>query len=178
MKYIKKYCECWGIFREKEHSPEKETDDEAILLSVADKLMYYQHINIKIFSPKELPEMPTILPDLIFFMCEQDEILQRLEELGKKGIIMVNEPKGVRNTFRQKTVTLLSQVHFFPQSRLLCPHQIPDEDIRSVWVKRGNYHAVTEEDVQYARDKDSLIFILKEFDRRNISSVVLQEHIP
>ena len=174
----KNKCEYWGVFREKEHSPERETDDEAILIAVTEKLKNYQNCTIKIFSPHELLKSQKSLPDLIFFMCEEDEILQRLEQWSKKGVIMVNEPEGVKNTLRQKMVTTLSNMSYFPKSQLLHSHKIPDKDIHNIWVKRGDYHAVTEEDVQYAHDKEQLIGILKNFKKRCISPVVLQEHIP
>jgi hypothetical protein len=47
-----------------------------------------------------------------------------------------------------------------------------------VWVKRGDYHAVEAEDVRFARDSRDLHDILARFRERNISSVMIQRHVP
>jgi glutathione synthase/RimK-type ligase-like ATP-grasp enzyme len=175
---VKNYFKCWGVFREKEHSPEREADDEAILLSVAEKLKFYQYIDIKTFLPHELTNEPSSLPDLVFYMCEKEEILARLEKWKEKSVIMVNEPQGVRNTLRHNMLKILSHKPFFPRSQIISTqHILPEKDFKNVWVKRGDYHAVCDKDVQYVRDRSSLLSIIEGFKKRKISSVMVQEHV-
>jgi hypothetical protein len=48
---------------------------------------------------------------------------------------------------------------------------------RKVWIKRGDVHAVHNEDVTLAYANDEKVAIIHEFRRRGIRNVVLQEHI-
>lgn len=169
---------CWGILREVDHSPDRESDDEKILRTVAKQLNQKDNFEVKVFSPDEITGKTVPFPDLIFYMCEKEAILDLLEEWEARGVILVNTPKAVRNSFRKNTFELLSKTEYFPSSTFITTDtkcEPPYEN--GVWVKRGDYHAIIREDVLFAKDKEAFLKTLERFKNRNIKSVLLQEHV-
>ncbi len=168
---------CWGIFRERDHSPERESDDEAILLAVADRLRADADVAVEVYDPGGVPAGTGRPPDLIFYMCEADHALDLVEGWRRRGILTVNTPESVRNTLRHASHRLLRDQPFFPPSWMVptwgeAPN-MPD----TVWVKRGGYHATTREDVLRVVGCEQLRRALASFRERGIETVLVQSHV-
>jgi len=168
---------CWAIFREAEHSPNREGDDAAILKKTAEKIRQRPGFEVVLLEPEDvLAAPPQALPDAVFYMCEKPGILDLLESWGKQGVVLVNSPEGVRNTFRHNTLELLKGFEFFPRSEI----RQTGDDGRSrffpAWVKRLDFHALSSEDVCFAADAEGLQDVFRRFERRGIAEVLVQEH--
>ena len=171
----------FGIFREKSHSPQREFDDEAILKETAKGLSSRLGLEIPLLHPEEFLETGLdVKPDLIFFMCEEEPCLNKLSHIQETmGSTLVNTVRAVENTFRKRMLEILSKEDFFPESHIVSTLDTALEDIYGeVWIKRGDFHAIDEDDVVFARDKGQVRTALERFSGRGIKDVVIQEHIP
>ena len=65
--------ECWGIFRERAHSPGREFEDAEILRLTA-KNMDALGCHVSLTTPDEFRVAVSGSPTLIFMMCEQTGI--------------------------------------------------------------------------------------------------------
>ncbi len=164
-----------GVFREQEHSPEREGDDEAILRAVAQELARRYGFEVHTIRPEELHRIESA-PDVIFYMCERRPVLERLERLRKRGALLINSPEGVRATFREAMLQRLADLPFFPATRLVAT-AAASNGLRRVWVKRGDYHAIEKRDVQFAETPEDLRRIMVDFQRREIARVLVQQHV-
>ncbi len=171
----------FGIFREKSHSPRREYDDEAILRQTALNLAASEELEVRLFSPEEfLRARFNEIPLLIFFMCEEAPCLSRLRKLSyDTGCLLVNSVESVENTFRENMVAVLKEAPFFPKSRLFSTSSdsVPD-DVTKCWLKRGDYHAISSDDVIFVRDKNELEAAMSGFSVRGIETVLVQKHVP
>jgi hypothetical protein len=173
---------CWGIYRELAHSPGRETDDAEILRAVARELQT-RGFDVELKSPDELPDAPdgrTVAP-FLFVMCERVPLVARLAAWERRGIRIVNRPEGIRNTDRERTISLFARHGVpFPPSVLVSTAQSAATDrIRfPCWIKRGDVHATEPGDVALMAQPDSLAAALARFASRGIDRAVLQEHVP
>ena len=168
---------CWGIFREADHSPNREDDDAAILKMTAEKLQKTGDCDVTLFQPAEImAQTSSPPPDLVFYMCEKPEILEVLDDWEKQGTVMVNSPEGVRNTYRYNTIDLMEGFEFFPESVPLSTETTDFEAFRPLWVKRLDFHALSADDVCFANTPKQLEGILKRLQKQNVENVLVQEH--
>ena len=172
------HYKCIGVFREDDHSPERVSDDRAILEAVASILSGIEGMDVSTVLPGELAGViKRCRPDIIFYMCEESS---RLDMLASSGAdIVVNPVQGVKNTFRANICRIFSKETFFPESIMTATGSgnIPFNMSGNVWVKRGDYHAVELADVQFAATRRELDSILSEFRERGIEDVMLQRHV-
>ena len=166
----------WGILRESEHSPDRGNDDTAILEETARKIQQQANVEVSIFRPEEIPNSSE-LPDVVFFMCERPEILDRLEVMMEQGVGMINTPQGVRNTYRYNTVKKLEKFDFYPRTVTLHTNDGNFNSFFPLWLKRFDFHAVTKDDVCQAQDAADLQVKLSRFKERGIGQVLAQGHI-
>ena len=164
-----------GVFREQEHSPERESDDEAILSAVAQELIHRHGFDVHTIRPEQIHRIEG-KPDVIFYMCERLPVLERLERLRQRGALLINSPEGVRATFRQAMLQRLADLPFFPETRLMAT-AATSNGLRRVWVKRGDYHAIEKCDVQFAGTAEDLRRVMSDFRRRDIPHVLVQRHV-
>lgn len=170
---------CWGIFREEAHSPNRVSDDSSILMAVGENLRIKQKFDVRLFSVSQLPKNPMELPDLIFLMCEEASILSLLEQWQARGVILINTPQSIRNTFRDQTLKLLNDSRFFPKTHMvhLKTDSISFPPFKKGWVKRGDYHAIFAEDVNGYESIDQFQHICQSFEQRQIEKIIIQEHV-
>ncbi|MEO8190333.1 MAG: hypothetical protein ABI682_08305 [Acidobacteriota bacterium] len=174
----------WGIFRELEHSPGRETDDELVLRAVAEQLEEHGFaVSLKTAGEVESDGGPP--PPFVFVMCQRPGILRTLEEFEARGTFVVNRPEAIRNTNRHRTAALFIRDKIpFPPSVLVSTSE-PDPigpsgsaDITGCWIKRGDAHKTTTTDVVRASDHGGGMAALRDLARRGISGALLQEHVP
>lgn len=168
---------CIGVFREREHSPQRESDDAAILTAVARQLDRRAGLIVNTTAPEALNALQNV-PDVVFYMCEKKRALEQLQRLQQAGSLLINPIAGVRNTLREKMVTLLEDAAFFPSTTRVATSQAHANGLQCAWVKRGDYHAIESNDVQFAASPAALSCIIDDFARRGIASVLVQQHIP
>ena len=175
-----------GIYREKIYSNHAIEADRAIIDEAMDRLqeMLGTQANIQRVEPSQAVEM-TIDHDLVLSMAQGFDILNHLEQAtANNGIRVINSVKAIRNCYRLALNTLLGENTegvLYPDTEMLSTskrlEKLPFEMKKGAWLKRGDFHALSDEDVMFVADLDHLNTVLAKFKSRGIESVVLQKHI-
>jgi len=169
---------CWGILREREHSPGRETDD-AQILRLTGKHLESSGIQVLLKSPDEVIGTPDARPLGVFLMCERPEILRHLRGMETGGVPHVNSPRAVFNTYRERMLALVAEADVpFVESRVVTttgPHHLVS---RPVWVKRPDVHNTGDGDVVFAETGTAVQEALDAFAGRGITRAVIQPHVP
>jgi len=167
---------CWGLFREREHSPGRESDD-AEILRLTGKHLETHGVQVELRAPEDLvaTEVP---PDGVFFMCERMEALTTLLAWQERGVRLVNSPLAVLNTYRERMIAQLheAKVAFVP-SRLVTTGGADVASRLPVWVKRADVHNTQDGDVVFAETAAALAAALAGLAARGIEKAVLQPHV-
>jgi hypothetical protein len=176
---------CLGICRELTNSPNRESDDALILKAVMEQLSIYR-AHTQVMTPEEADLADLGSWDMIVPMCESYPRLRRLiAQQRSRPVLMVNPPESILACYR------LSMYEAFAKDpNILCP---PTEtrniqgttplpppafaDHGGLWVKRGDVHNTCTHDVVYADDWSEVEAIRQDFASREISSLVLQQHV-
>jgi hypothetical protein len=170
---------CWGVYRELAHSPGRETDDAEILLATARELERLG-LSVALKSPDELPGAGDFeaVPPYLFVMCERIPVVEKLAAWERRGARIVNRPSGIRNTDRERTLTLFGQHGVpYPTSVLVETASAPAFP-GPCWIKRGDVHATEAGDVSFSGDPATLAGNLARLAARGIATAVVQDHVP
>jgi hypothetical protein len=166
---------CWGIYREVAHSPGRIEDDRAILECVGDALRA-REFDLVLVPPDA--EFNSNFAN-IFAMCERGPVLDRLKNAEKTGSIIVNSPDAIRNTYRHRMIELFARHGVSaPPSRVVASDANRQPRLKSVWIKRYDFHATEAQDVMYIASEEGWQDALRGFAKRGIPFVVAQEHVP
>lgn len=171
--------ECWGIFRERAHSPGREFDD-AEILRLTGKHLDAMGFHVSLKAPDELPTRTVSeLPPAVFMMCEQTGILEQLRQWEQRGARIVNNPLSVLNTYREGMTWLLDQAHVaVPVSQIIPASASSLTCDGPVWVKRGDVHSTQDGDVTFAAGAHEATQALRRLAARGVRSAVVQDHMP
>ncbi len=163
----------WGLFREREHSPGRESDD-AEILRLTGKHLEGLGVQVELRAPEELTAAETP-PDGIFLMCERMEALRVLLAWQERGVRQVNAPGAVLNTYRERMIAQLREANVpFIQSQVVAT-QGAEAGLRApIWVKRPDVHNTQEGDVVFARTRDEVAAALAALAARGFERAVLQ----
>jgi hypothetical protein len=170
---------CWGVYRELAHSPGRETDDAEILRATARELERLG-LSVALKSPDELPGAGDFdaVPPYLFVMCERIPVVEKLAAWERRGARIVNRPSGIRNTDRERTLTLFGQHGVpYPTSVLVETASAPAFP-GPCWIKRGDVHATEAGDVSFSGDPAALAGNLARLASRGIATAVVQDHVP
>ncbi len=176
-----------GIFREIQHSPDRESDDYAILRAAASKLES-SGVTVLLKTPEEVlagkEQFMRYPPALVFAMCERENILALLSEWESHGVKVVNSTRAVMNTYRYRMVPLLEKKQIPVPRSLLMSTDSADGAARFLdgqpgcWIKRGDVHNTQKGDVTLCSSLSEIETRFKSFRERGISQAVLQENAP
>ncbi|HKI77986.1 MAG TPA: hypothetical protein VKA26_05565 [Ignavibacteriaceae bacterium] len=170
-----------GISRQAEYSPNHVENDSLILRATAEVLKELD-VEVTFYGEGEVLNS-NFNEELIFSMAQGPEAIEKLLEVEKSGSLIINSPRAVKNCYRTNMVKLL------PDNGIPFPKSIQVEidsdleinldgfDPNKFWIKRGDVHAVHREDVTLVYSKEENISTMKEFYRRGIKTVILQEHL-
>jgi hypothetical protein len=173
-----------GIYREEKFSNRAILADKEIMDEVLKSLSHT--LGGEIILTKIRPEdiAHKVLDfnyDLAFSMAQEEHILRYLELLESRGTVVVNSSKAVRNCYRGKLSELLSDDAFsYPRHISLKVEQAifpAFESDYGFWVKRGDYHALVDEDVVHIETINDLGIVLESFQKRDVKEVILQESL-
>ena len=169
---------CLGIFRERAHSPGREFDDAEILRLTA-KHLEASGFAVALRGPDQVRGAIGRPPSAVFLMCERPGILGHLRRWEQSGVVPVNAPAAVLNTFRDRMVPLCENAGIpFPRSAIVATAAAPPPGAGPLWVKRGDVHNTQEGDVVFAPDAAAARAALAGLARRGIPRAVLQAHVP
>jgi hypothetical protein len=163
----------WGLFREREHSPGRESDDAEILRLTA-KHLESRGVQVELRAPEDLSAADTP-PDGIFLMCERMEALRVLLAWQERGVRQVNAPLAVLNTYRERMIAQLREANVpFIESRVVATQGAEASLHAPIWVKRPDVHNTQEGDVVFARTRDEAAAALAGLAARGFERAVLQ----
>ena len=170
-----------GVKRKTKYSPNHIGNDGMIFNLTA------QHLRDLGYEVKEYTEAEFVLGNIkepvIFNMARDKATIAKLQELEKKGTVVINSGFGIDNCTRSKMTRLLLENNIpHPKSIIIDTNQDPTEQLvamnaKAFWIKRGDFHAIHREDVTFARSIEEAADILKEFGWRGIPNAVINEHL-
>jgi len=167
---------CWGIFREREHSPGRENDDTEIL-RLTGKHLEARGFQVTLKTADEVGAGDP-RPLGVFLMCERLEILDRLHALEVCGVPHVNSPRAVLNTYRDRMIAHFSEANVpFIDSRVVSTDASDDVGALPVWVKRGDVHNTQAGDVTFASTREGVAEALDGLSARGIRRAVIQPNV-
>lgn len=172
-----------AIYRERIFSNRAVDADRAIMDEVLAifRMKFGHQCEINILHPEDISLMPLNLRyDLVLSMAQDEKILTMLDLLEAKGAVVLNSSKAIRNCYRQKLSELLSDEAFsYPRFLSKDISENSDEmkiDDCPVWIKRGDFHALVDDDVIFAETRLDKIRLLGDFRKRGVTKVILQDH--
>ncbi|TAL10375.1 MAG: hypothetical protein EPO02_07870 [Nitrospirae bacterium] len=170
--------DCWGIFRERAHSPGREFDD-AEILRLTGKHLEARGFQVSLRTPDEVARAGDDHPPNIFLMCERLEIIEQLRQWEELGVRHVNRPSAILHTYRDRMLALFERHGVaFPASRLTATAAPEIVQAGPVWVKRADVHNTQDGDVVFATTPSETARALARMAERGIGQAVLQEHVP
>lgn len=168
---------CWGVFRERAHSPGRESDD-AEILRLTGKCLEAKGFQVILKDPEELSEPVDTPPRCAFLMCEGLDVLHRLRAWDTRGACTVNSPVAVLNTYRERMIAQLQEANVpFIESRIVATAEPCSEPPLPVWVKRADVHNTQAGDVVFAPTRTVVREALQGLAERRIPRAVIQEHL-
>lgn len=171
-----------AISRGSKYSPNHVGNDAKILQLTISQLQQKGH-SVTVYDEDEISGS-SLNTSVVFNMIRGTKSLQVLQELEAGGTMVINTTDGILNCYRENLACIL------PAAGIPVPEGIVAETDRecpdvpfagnpfSVWVKRGDVHAIHREDVTLVHSRDELSSVLREYSRRGIRSAVIQQHIP
>jgi hypothetical protein len=168
---------CWGIFRERAHSPGRESDDAEILRLTA-KHLEALGFQVSLKSAEEVGGVTEARPRCVFLMCEGAQVLRRLEAWEASGVRQVNSPVAVLNTYRDRMIGQFEEANVpFIESRVVSTTTSRSNGFLPVWVKRADVHNTQDGDVVFAATEDAIESALGGLAGRGIPRAVIQPHL-
>lgn len=170
-----------GVRREQLYSPNHVGNDAMIFMKTVEHLTELG-ADVKIYEEQDLGKIEIKEP-FIFSMAQGVEGTEILLQLEKQGKFIINSPQGSINSYRSNMVKILPEKGIpFPKSLIVSIDEkdkikFEDFNARKIWIKRGDVHAVHREDVTLVYSEDERKNIFREFEKRGITEVVLQEHL-
>lgn len=170
-----------GVMRAGAYSPNHIGNDAAIFNTVADHLRK-RGCEVNVYSEDEF-QRAEITEDVVLNMCRERESVAKLQSLEEQGKLVINSGFGIENCTReQMTRMLLGNGIPYPDSLIVNTN----EDVRaeleragfgSVWIKRGDFHAMHKEDISYCRHAEEAQEMLHEYYYRGIKRAVINRHL-
>lgn len=170
MKYL-------GVSRGEIYSPNRKDADRAVFQGVVRELESHGH-TVECMTETELCQrgIPSGM-DGIFQMARST---QALNILAGACVPVTNSIPGVMNCTRESQTVILQDCGYVPDSVVADTGKGVPAGWNSwpCWVKRGDAHAVQENDVCHVLDACECKAVISDFARRGISTCVLQQHVP
>ncbi len=171
-----------GIKRKEHYSPNHRKNDALILQKTAAEL---KKIGVEsvLYTEDEFLSSQIIEADLIFSMARSSVTLNKLKELEKSGVVVVNSTESSYNCHRVSMMQKLYKAEVtIPKSAIVktdtkIEYKLTDVGKDKIWIKRGDVHAIHREDVTLVYSDEQLNFVLSEFKLRGITDAILQKHI-
>ncbi len=170
-----------GVKRSNEFSPNHVGNDTAIFNLTVRALSQLGH---RVEVCDEAKFVHTHLSgDAIFSMARHADTIDKLIDLSRQGVVVVNSGWSVNNCAREPMTALLLANHIpYPDSITLNTSDmvaglLENYDFTTCWVKRGDHHAIHREDVSFARNRAEAEGVLREYALRGIERAVINRHL-
>jgi hypothetical protein len=108
----------------------------------------------------------------------------RLKQLAETtNTLIVNPPDSVLACYRTRMIPAFERSRVrFPETQILqtasaSKGPLPAWGARGVWIKRGDVHNTCAHDVVFAADSSEFEAVRRDFERREISNLLIQRHV-
>lgn len=176
-----------ALYRSPTYSPQQHRrNDEAILDQTVEGLMN-RGWSVSTATERDVEDGRLPAGDVYVNMCQGRRASDELAHSRLDGALIVNRPQSVLNCHRYQMVSHMEDAKLaFPRTLIVPtsgevarhpPMQQLNGNARSVWVKRGDVHAESKDDVVMAEAKD-VEHVIASFGERGVPLVAIQEHIP
>ncbi len=170
-----------GIKRKEHYSPNHRNNDALILQKTAKELEKLG-VDTILYSEDDIISS-NIEADLFFSMARSSDALNKLADMEKKGITVINSTQSSYNCHRVNMIQKLGNADVtIPKSHIVktdsnIQYKLSVVGKDKIWIKRGDVHAIHREDVTLVYSDEQLNFVLNEFKLRGITDAILQEHL-
>jgi len=168
-----------GIDRGNRFSPNK-TGSDALIFNKVKNNLEKRGFKVRTYTEQHFIDQPMFAP-VVFTMARDEMTLDILDILEEENALIINSPKGIRNTGRlEMTSHLLSAEIPSPLSMILFtdkPVNEQDTPHFPYWIKRGDGHAQVKEDVSFVQTEQEASAVLQNFSNRGIKLAVINEHM-
>jgi glutathione synthase/RimK-type ligase-like ATP-grasp enzyme len=173
-----------GIYREPQFSPGKVEADAAILDAVLGELAAHG-LETATLDARSFAAGAPVQAEIVLAMCQGADALKRLAELESAGAVAVNSALAIRNCYRDLLGTGLVRAGIPTPDGVMISTAAPIDLRRltaldldaGVYVKRGDLHALTGDDVQLVHGRAEVLAALGQFSRRGIAAAYVQQAI-
>ncbi len=117
--------------------------------------------------------------DLVLTMAQSEAALQQIESIFPEETV-INTSRSIRNCYRKKMSEKLSKLDIgYVPYQTISTQAIPTTPPKdgSYWLKRSDFHAISDEDVCLAEGEEEIRTQLKKFESRGVKEVILQSHV-
>lgn len=169
-----------GIRRGNRFSPNHIGNDSAIFNLTAQHLIDRGY-KINDYTEDELSE--SLEEKFIFNMGRGLNTVKTLQQLEDNGAVVVNSGYGVESCYRSNMTNLMRDAEILIPESLIVDTAADGTEVfeklggKSIWVKRGDFHAIHKEDVTFVKNADEGVEILREYALRDIKTAVICPHI-
>ena len=118
--------------------------------------------------------------DLVLTMSQSEQTLQILAKDFKDSVVW-NSPQAIRNCYRKTMSKILSELNvgyvpyqILPTDGSITPKMEAGEHY---WLKRSDFHALTNEDVTFAETSHEAGEKIRHFRERGVTEIIVQRHI-
>lgn len=168
-----------GIERALTFSPNRSGADAAIFHETALALSALGHT---VTTMREEEFVQALVPhhiEAVFTMARSQMALDKLQQIEREGVVVVNPPQGVLNCRRLPLTRILLAASLpTAPSLILTSLDNPLPPLTyPCWIKRGDSHAIEQEDVSYVTCREEALSLIASFKSRGISCAVVNEHL-
>lgn len=160
------------VMRDTCFSPNSEENDKAVLMAVKQKIEQ-RGFGVKVVMEDEQGAALALAHDaqtgLFLSMGRHRATLAYLKEQERKGRRVVNSPYGVELCLQRRRIDALMREHAIPAA--------PVQGSDGFWLKRGDAHSMTPDDVVFAADAVECDEARKRFQRRGVDDVFVTAHV-
>lgn len=176
-----------ALYRSPTYSPNQHRrNDEAILDACVERLMN-KGWSVETATERDVEDGRLPHGDVYVNMCQGRRASDELAHSRLNGALIVNRPQSVLNCHRYQMVSHMEDAKLaFPRTVILPtsgevarhpPLQQLNGRASAVWIKRGDVHAETQEDVVKA-ELANVEHAIHAFGERGVPLVAIQEHVP
>jgi hypothetical protein len=170
-----------GIYREPACSPGRHRENDAAVLELVASELEARGHRVALADVDAAPRAGHEA-DVVFSMSRSPVALDLLARWRHDGKLVVNRPAAVIETARARLALRSFATVAQPATRLVPTSPALRRHIGTIapegrWVKGGDLYASRREDVQRVESAERFEQVLDDFDRRGITTAILQEHV-
>lgn len=170
-----------GIYREPSCSPGRHRENDAVILELVATDLERRGFGVTL-SGVDAAERAGCDARLVFSMSRSPTGLGLLERWAVEGKVVVNRPDAVVETARALLASKSFASLTLPPTRIVPTARSLRDGLGALspegqWLKGGDLYASRREDVHRVESATALERVLDDFERRGISTAVLQDHV-